>query len=61
MMRKVPEKHFVNYGFVCRCCYGLFKGVAMVFSSPVVCLCDTPGVVRRPSSVSSLATKLLEI
>ena len=31
------------------------------FSSPVVCLCDTPGVVRRPSSVSSLATKLLEI
>ena len=22
-----------------------------IFSSPVVCLCDTPGVVRRPSSV----------
>ena len=24
---------------------------AGIFSSPVVCLCDTPGVVRRPSSV----------
>ena len=24
---------------------------AVVVSSPVVCLCDTPGVVRRPSSV----------
>ena len=34
------------------CCYGHFHLV----SSPVVCLCDTPGVVRRPSSVSSLAT-----
>ena len=25
--------------------------VPVFFSSPVVCLCDTPGVVRRPSSV----------
>ena len=29
-------------------------------SSPVVCLCHTPGFTCRPSSVSSLATEVLQ-
>ena len=56
------EKHKHSKCFVSSCPLEITCSVALSFlktllvSSPVVCLCDTPGVVRRPSSVSSLAT-----
>ena len=34
---------------------------ATVFSSPVVCLCDTPGVVRRPSVVVRRLCRLYQL
>ena len=32
-----------------------------IFSSPVVCLCDTPGVVRRPSVVVRRLCRLYQL
>ena len=40
-----------SYCIVYKMLKPLKNDVSSFISSPVVCLCDTPGVVRRPSSV----------